>query len=104
MEIFVYRMGRLCGGAHEISGIKAHFFSMVVGWKVLGEGGRVGGSAVGCGMVGWWQGGSWDGWVSGWVVVGMAGGWVVVRWVGFGVVGLWVPMTPGASDAPHVIF
>ena len=25
-HIFVYQMGRLCGGAHEISGIKAPIF------------------------------------------------------------------------------
>ena len=34
----VYQMGRLCGGAHEISGIKAQIFLRVGGW-----GGRVGG-------------------------------------------------------------
>ena len=33
-QIFVYRMGRLCGGAHEISGIRAPRF--VCGWVVGG--------------------------------------------------------------------
>ena len=37
--IFVYRMGRLCGGAHEISGIKAPLFLCggvgSGGWKVV---------------------------------------------------------------------
>ena len=44
-------MGRLCGGAHEISGIKAQFF--LCGW--VGGGGSDGG-VVGKGMVvvGWW--------------------------------------------------
>ena len=42
-QIFVYQMGRLCGGAHEISGIKAPHFSMG-GWF---EGSRVGGGGVG---------------------------------------------------------
>ena len=45
-------MGRLCGGAHEISGIKAPIF--LHGW--------VGGSGVG---------------VVGWVVLGVVG-WVVM--------------------------
>ena len=33
-QIFVYPMGRLCGGAHEISGTKAPLFlhGWVVGW------------------------------------------------------------------------
>ena len=52
-------MGMLCGGAHEISGIKAPLF-----------------------LCGGWLEGSW-GW---WVVVGWVGGWVVVGlvmvWVG----------------------
>ena len=30
--IFVYQLGRLCGGTHEISDIKAHFFSMGGWW------------------------------------------------------------------------
>ena len=42
----VYRMGRLCGGAHEISGIKAPFF-----------------------LRGGWLEGSWGGLCGGWVVV-----------------------------------
>ena len=41
-------MGRLCGGAHEISGIKTPLF--LCGWVVLGSRGGVGGSVVG---VGW---------------------------------------------------
>ena len=59
--IIVYRMGRLCGGAHEISGIKAQFFS-VGGWGVVGWGWVV----VGWG---WWVGGG---------VLGGAGVGVVV--------------------------
>ena len=47
-HIFVYQMGRLCGGAHEISGIKAPIF--LCGW-VGGGGGRVGGGGVR--VVGW---------------------------------------------------
>ena len=50
-------MGRLCGGAHEISGIKAQIF--LHGW--VGGGGLV--------VVGW----------VGVVGVGMVG-WVVVGW------------------------
>ena len=66
-------MGRLCGGAHEISGIKAQIF--LCGW-VGGGGsggggvGRGGGGRVGGGEVG----------VVGWVVVGcrvVEGWWVV---------------------------
>ena len=49
-------MGRLCGGAHEISGIKAPLFLS----------GGVGGGEVG---VGWWGRGGGVGMV-GWVVVG----------------------------------
>ena len=41
---FVYRMGRLCGGAHEISGIKAQIF--LHGWVGV-DGGGVGGGGVG---------------------------------------------------------
>ena len=45
-HIFVYQMGRLCGAAHEISGIKAPIFLHgwvvewvgVVGWVVVGRG------------------------------------------------------------------
>ena len=80
-HIFVYQMGRLCGGAHEISGIKAPIF--LHGW--VGGGGmgvccRVGGG--GEGVVGWW----WVGvGVVGWVVVGW--GWVGVCVVGWVVVG-----------------
>ena len=39
----VYQMGRLCGGAHEISGIKAQIF--LRGW--VGRGGGSGGGGVG---------------------------------------------------------
>ena len=46
-------MGRLSGGAHEISGIKAPLF-----------------------LHGGWLEGSWGGWVSGLVVVGWVGGCV----------------------------
>ena len=60
--IFVYRKGRLCGGAHEISGIKAPLFL---------------------------HGGWWEGSLGGWVVVGWVVGWVVVGWVMEWVVG-WV--------------
>ena len=69
--LIVYRMGRLCGGAHEISGIKAPLF--LHGWVVGGFWGWVGGGGV---VAGWWVAGGgvggfwWDGWV-----VGM------VRWV-----------------------
>ena len=51
--IFVYRMGRLCEGAHEISGIKAPLFLCwwVVGWGWSwgrwGWGGCVGGGVCG---------------------------------------------------------
>ena len=55
-------MGRLCGGAHEISGIKALIF--LRGWT--GGGGTGGGG---------WGGWCWGGWggVVGWVVVGGVG-------------------------------
>ena len=33
-QIFVYQIGRLCGGTHEISGIKAPLF--LHGWVVRG--------------------------------------------------------------------
>ena len=65
-------MGRLCGGAHEISGIKAplflHGWVGVVGWWVVGlvvwwwGGGGVGGVLV-RDIVG---GGMGDGVLSGW--------------------------------------
>ena len=57
-------MGRLCGGAHEISGIKAPIF--LCGW--VGWGGGTSGGGVG--------GGGWVG-VVGWVVGGV--GWVGVK-------------------------
>ena len=41
--LIVYRMGRLCGGAHEVSSIKAPLF-----------------------LCGGWLEGSWGGWVGGW--------------------------------------
>ena len=63
-------MGRLCGGAHEISGIKTPLF-LHGGWFEGSWGGWVVvGSVVWVG--GWWWGGSWVGW--GW---GVMGGWVV---------------------------
>ena len=37
-QIFVYQMGRLCGGAHEISGIPAPLWLWVGGWRVHGVG------------------------------------------------------------------
>ena len=46
-SIIVYQMGRLCGGAHEISGIKAPIF--LRGWV---RGGGTGGGGVGGGGVG----------------------------------------------------
>ena len=42
-------MGRLCGGVHEISGIKAPLF-LCGGWLEGSWGG-------------WWWGGSWGEWV-----------------------------------------
>ena len=52
-------MGRLCGGAHEISGIKA--LNFLCGWMgVVGQvgvgtggGGRVGSGGLGWVVVGW---------------------------------------------------
>ena len=46
-------MGRLCGGAHEISGIKAPLF--LCGWVGVVGDGLVGGGVLGGGMgvVGW---------------------------------------------------
>ena len=52
-------MGRLCGGDHEISGIKAPLF--LCGWVVGGFLGWVGGSGVG-GVDG---GGGEGGWCAG---------------------------------------
>ena len=84
-QIFVYGMGRLCGGAHEISGIKAPLF--LCGWVVGGFLGWVGGSGVGrmggsvvvgsvidgVGWMGGWCAG--EGWDDG-VLGGFAGeGW-----------------------------
>ena len=43
-NLVVYQMGRLCGGAHEISGIKAQIF--LHGWM---GGGGTGGGGVGGG-------------------------------------------------------
>ena len=48
--IIVYRMARLCGGAHEISSIPAPLW--LCGWAVLGSRGWVGGGVVGYGVVG----------------------------------------------------
>ena len=50
-------MGRLCGGAHEISGIKAPIF--LHGWVGSGGVGVVGGWVV-MGL-GWWGGWFWGG-------------------------------------------
>ena len=64
-QIFVHQMGKLCGGAHELSGIKAPLFPWVGGCRVL------------------WVGGGWlDGWVVGWVRWMVVAGWVVVGWMG----------------------
>ena len=54
LPFFVYWMGRLCGGAHEISGIKAPLFP---------HGGWLEGSWGGCVVVGWVMG-----WVGGGIV------------------------------------
>ena len=79
-----------CGGAHEISGIKASIF--LCG---LVEGGGMGGGGVGWGGVVGWVGGGGSGVgvgrgrVVGWVMVGW--GWVGVCVVGWVVVGwVWV--------------
>ena len=42
-------MGRLCGGAHEISGIKAPIFLCGEWWGGVGGGGGAE----------WWRGGGW---------------------------------------------
>ena len=69
-------MGRLCGGAHEISGIKAPIF--LRGW--VGGGGTSGGGGVvvgwgwGCRVGGGEVGRGWGGRVGG-------GGVGVVEWV-----------------------
>ena len=67
-------MGRLCGGAHEISGIPAPlwlhgqvvegFLKWVGGWVVVGwmSGGVGGWVGVGGGVGGWWDGWWWGGW------------------------------------------
>ena len=74
-------MGRLCGGAHEISGIKAPIF--LCGWGGWWWGGW---GWVGVAVVGWGGGGGyqWGGRVGG----GGGGvgvvGWVVVRCIGVG--------------------
>ena len=54
--IIVYQMGRLCGGAHEISGIHAPLF--LHEWVVGGFMGWVVGGWC-CVMGGWW--GGWNG-------------------------------------------
>ena len=58
-------MGGLCGGAHEVSGIRLHFFS-----------------------VGGWFEGSLGGWVGGLRVLGV-GGWLSGWWWGGGLGGVW---------------
>ena len=70
----VYRMGRLCGGAHEISSIKAPIF--LCGWVGVVWWGMVGWVVL-WGVV-WWVVGDGVG-VMGWVVVG---GGVGDSWVG----------------------
>ena len=71
--MFVYRMGRLCGGAHEISGIKALIF--LCGWVGGGGVGWVGVCRLSCsgwvggGRVRW---GCWEG--GGGLVEGVGGG------------------------------
>ena len=49
--MIVYQMGRLCGGAHEISGIPAPLW--LHGWVVERTMGWVGCGYVGCGWGGW---------------------------------------------------
>ena len=74
-------MGRLCGGAHEISGIHAPLFSMDR-WLEGSWGGWVGCGGVGSGEVlvrggvvdGWCVGEGWDGWCSRLGVGGLDGG------------------------------
>ena len=66
-------MGRLCGGAHEISGIKAPNFSLWVGGGGVGVG-RGGGGRVHGGWVG----------VVGWVGVAVGVGWWWDGWGGWG--------------------
>ena len=83
-------MGRPCGGAHEISGIKAPLF--LHGWVVGGFLGWVGGGVV-C-RDGWVSDGGVGGWVMGWRMVGVGwgwwlGGWIVVRLGGGGWVVCW---------------
>ena len=74
-DFIVYRMGRLCGGSHEISGIKAPIFLHM--W-VGGGGWRWGWWGGWCGLGGGVGGGGLG--VVGWVVVGCLwwGGWWVV--------------------------
>ena len=68
--LIVYRMGGLCRGAHEITGIHTPLF--LYGWVI---GGFIG-----------WPGGWWcGGWVGGGMLVGGGVGGVLVRG---GVVGL----------------
>ena len=79
-------MGRLCGGAHEISGIKAPLF-LHGGWLAGSWGGWV---------VGWWLegwvgvcvigGGGVDGWILVGLVVSIGGG----GWVGWWCCGEWM--------------
>ena len=57
-------MSRLCGGAHEISGIKAPLFLWVVWWGggfgvYGGVGGFWGEWCAGEGCCGWWREGEW---------------------------------------------
>ena len=85
--IVVYQMGKLCGGAHEISGIKAPLY-LCGGWLEGSWGGWVGGGGggVGHGLGGWWWSGSWGGWVFA------------------GIVGPHDTPIMGGVRCPHVIF
>ena len=68
-------MGRLCGGAHEMSGIPAPLW--LCGWLVGGFMGWVVGWVLVWVVVGWVV--CWGGWVwGGGLVVGVGSGGVVV--------------------------
>ena len=77
-------MGRLCGGAHEISGIHTPLFN-VGGWLEGSCGGWVFGGVGGLVVVlsvGWVAVGVWELWggclvVVGWMGASGGGGWLV---------------------------
>ena len=71
-------MGRLCGGAHEISGIKAPLF-LHGGWLEGSWGGWVLGGGMGHGVDGWVCGGR-VGWLFGWWWCGWGWGGGLVGW------------------------